>query len=74
MFPGLPGVKGVRVGFPADDAAKAAWDAVLIVTFERMEDVPAYASDPDHRAFVDEFLPPRLAVKKAWSFDVKASA
>lgn len=70
VFPGLPGVRGVRVGFPADEVAAAAWDVVLIVRFDRVEDTRPYAVHPDHRAFVDEFLPPRVAVRKAWSFDV----
>lgn len=70
VFPGLPGVRGVRVGFPADAGAASAWDVVLIVSFDRVEDTGPYAVAPAHAAFVEGFLPPRTAMKKAWNFEV----
>ena len=70
VFPGLPGVRQVRVAYAADANALAAWDVVLIVSFDRVEDTGPYAVAPAHKAFVDEFLAPRVAMKKAWNFDV----
>jgi len=70
VFPGLPGVRGVRVGIPADAGAASAWDVVLIVSFDRVEDTSAYLTAPAHVAFADDFLAPRVAMKKAWNFEV----
>ena len=70
VFPGLPGVRGVRVGLPADEGAASAWDVVLIVSFDRVQDIPAYVVAPAHVAFVETFLSPRVAMKKAWNFEV----
>ena len=50
--------------------AKTAVDDTPVVTFDRVEDVPAYVVAPAHKAFVDEFLAPRVVMKKAWNFDV----
>ena len=71
VFPGLPGVRSVRVGQACDERALAAWDLVLIIGFDRVEDVPGYLVSPPHPAFVDAFLAPRVEVKKAWNFDVR---
>ncbi len=68
VFPTLPGVRSFRAELPADDDAIAAWDLLLIVGFDRVEDVPAYRSAPAHVAFVDAFLGPRREVLKAWNF------
>jgi hypothetical protein len=65
----VPGVSAVRVGVPADDAATASWDLSIVVTFERIEDVEPYRVHPLHRAYVDEYLTPRIVVIKAWNFD-----
>jgi hypothetical protein len=74
VLPSRPGVRGARVGLPADAAAEAAWDVVLVVSFDRVEDVAAYVDDPVHRAFVDGFLATRVVVRKVWNFDVPAAA
>lgn len=68
----LPGVQAVRVGVPADDAATASWDLSIVVTFARILDVEVYRVDPRHRAYVDEYLAPRIVVIKAWNFDIAA--
>ncbi len=70
VLPKVPGVVAVRVGEPADGHAVAAWDVSIVVTFGAIEDVEPYRAHPDHRAYVDEFLKPRMAVIKAWNFDV----
>lgn len=70
VLPGLPGVRGVVAGIPADDEALAAWDVSLIVRFDDLAAAAAYRADPGHRRFVDEFMAPRLEVKKSWNFEV----
>ncbi len=72
VLPLIPGVSSVSVGPPADPRSLESWDVSMILRFERIEDVERYRVDPDHRAFVDEFLTPRMAVIKAWNFDVGA--
>jgi len=73
VFPGIPGVRAVRVGVPADAPALAAWDIVLIIGFDRLDAIPGYLESPPHRAFVDEFLAGRVAARKAWNFDLSTS-
>lgn len=68
VFPALPGVRSVRVGVAAEPRSLAAWDLVLVIGFDAVEDVPAYVDSPPHRAFVDDFLAPRVDAKKAWNF------
>lgn len=69
VLPGLPGVRGVVVGTPADADAAAAWDVSIVVRFDALANVAPYRSDPAHRRFVDEFLAPRVASKTAWNFE-----
>lgn len=66
----LPGVAAVVVGTPADDRSAKAWDISIAVRFASAEDIEPYRVHPDHRAFVDEFLKPRMAAIKAWNFDL----
>lgn len=68
VMPQVPGVEGVRLGCPADESA-AGWDVAMVVTIRSADDLPAYRDDPAHRAFVDAFLGPRVAFKKAWNFE-----
>lgn len=68
VLPALPGVVSATVGTPADDSSAGAWDIGIVVRFERVEDIPGYSQHPDHRAYVDEFLAPRMKVIKAWNF------
>jgi hypothetical protein len=35
-----------------------------------MEDIPPYAAHPEHRAYVDEFLRPKLESIAAYNFEV----
>lgn len=64
----LSGVLAVTVGLPADEDAEAAWDLTVTVRFASLENVAKYRADPAHRRFVDEFLAPKIAVKKIWNF------
>jgi hypothetical protein len=68
----LPGVVQVTVGTPADAHAEAAWDLSIRVRFAALDDVEPYRMSPAHRRYVDEYLAPRMAVIKAWSFQVDA--
>mgnify|MGYP002079103405 CR=1 FL=1 len=72
-LPGLPGVTGVSAGVPADAEAERSWDVVITVRFADLSDIAAYRADPIHRRFVDEFLAPRVEVKKAWNFEVAST-
>ncbi len=65
----VPGIEGVEVGVPADAGSAAAWDLEILVRFARVEDIEAYRVDPAHRAYVDDYLEPRMAVIKAWNFE-----
>lgn len=67
---GLPGVQHLWVAEPADEVSRAAWDLCLVIDFANLEDVEAFRVHPAHRAYVDEFLKPRLKVIKAWNFEV----
>lgn len=66
----IPGVTSVRVGLPADDDSRAAWDVCLVLTFDSIDAVEPYRVHPIHQAYLDDFLNPRAEVKKAWNFEV----
>ena len=66
----VPRVRGVVVGTPADDGAQRAWDLCLTVRFDSLADVEAYLDHPGHEAYYEGFLLERLAVIKAWNFEV----
>jgi hypothetical protein len=70
VLPLVPGVKGVTVGVPADESCEQSWDLSIIVEFADGTDIPRYLAHPDHRAFVDQLLKPRMEVIKAWNFAV----
>lgn len=73
VLPLLPGVVRVEVGQVAivDDAPPPEWDVTLMVELERIEDYPRYRDDPDHRAFLDEFLKPRTVARASQNFIVE---
>lgn len=70
VLPLLPGVLSVSIGTPADERCEKSWDISIIVRFAELSDLPRYRDDPDHRAFVDQFLAPKMSAIKAWNFDV----
>jgi antibiotic biosynthesis monooxygenase (ABM) superfamily enzyme len=74
VLPSLPGVRSVAVGIPADDDSLKSWDLSLVLRFDDLEAVAVYAEHPDHRAFVDNFMMPRVVVRKAWNFHVQPSS
>lgn len=65
----VPGVRGVSVGVPADEASAKSWDLSIVVRFDAMDDVAPYLAHPDHRRYVDEYMRPRMEVVKAWNFE-----
>jgi antibiotic biosynthesis monooxygenase (ABM) superfamily enzyme len=65
----VPGIEGVEVGVPTDEGSAAAWDLSILVRFARAEDIEPYLTEATHRAYVDEYLSPRMAVIKAWNFE-----
>jgi len=73
-FQDLGSINGVRrliIGSPADEKSEASWDVSIVLVFDSADVIPGYLEHPKHRAFVDEFVKPRLEVIKAWNFDVR---
>jgi hypothetical protein len=64
----LKNVRSVSVGVPADEPTEKSWDLSLIVCFDTLEDVDAYMIDPEHRAYVDNYMHERVELIKAWNF------
>lgn len=69
VLPGVPGIRSVKTGLPADEKTTGSWDVALLVRFERIEDVAPYIAHPVHRAWVDDYLKPRLECIKTWNFE-----
>ena len=67
----VPGVRAVTVGVPADEKSEV-WDVSIAVRFDDLDAMATYIADPLHRKYVDEYLSPKLAVVKAWNFEVPA--
>ena len=65
---GLPQVLSLTTGVPSDPKSLASWDLLIRLQFANMDDVAAYGVDPTHRAYVDEYLRPKMDVIKAWNF------
>ena len=70
VLPALPGVLDVHVGLAADERTSAGWHISIVLRFASAEDIPPYAAHPDHRAYVDEFLRPKLESIEAYNFEV----
>ncbi len=66
----LPGVVDVHVGTAADNDSAADWDVLLTVRFASAADLEPYRVHPDHRAYVDGYLVPRMAAIEAFNFVV----
>ena len=64
----LPGVQSVHVGIAADQPTSDQWDLSLVLRFESMADLEPYRTHPDHRAYVDGYLKPRMTGIKAFNF------
>ena len=66
----LPGVLDVHVGTAADGRTAEGWHLALVLRFASLEDIPPYADHPDHRAYVDDYLKPRIEALTAYNFEV----
>jgi hypothetical protein len=66
----IPGVESVHIGQPADSASATEWDLALVLRFETLNAVGEYRHHPDHRAYVDNYLKPRMEAIKAWNFEI----
>jgi hypothetical protein len=70
VLPSLPGVVECHVGLAADERTADSWHVSLVLRFDSADDIPPYAAHPDHRAYVDEYLRPRLDALTAFNFDI----
>lgn len=68
VLAGVPQVHQVWVGEPADARTEGAWDLCIHLHLADLDAVAAYVDDPTHRAYVDDYLMPKLASLKAWNF------
>ena len=66
----LPQVLDVRVGISTDIDPGSDWDLSLAVRLESQDDLAPYSADPQHRAYVDEYLKPKLESIRAWNFTI----
>jgi hypothetical protein len=57
------------VAVAADDKASDSWDLCITVRLSALKDVPSYGAHPAHRAYVDDYLRPRMETLKAWNFE-----
>lgn len=64
----IPGVASADALTPADDASLASWDVMFLVRFDSMEAVEPYRIHPLHVSFLDDYLNPKAAIKKAWNW------
>lgn len=67
---GLPGLLSLRVGLPADEPSLRSWDLSLVARFTALEEVQPYLDHPTHRDYIEQQLGPRVAVLKAWNFQL----
>jgi len=68
---GLPGLRELSVGLPADAASAKSWDLSCILRFFDLAAHDAALSSASFNACIETGLQPRCAVIKAWSFAQK---
>ena len=64
-----PEARAVSVGTPADDSAKS-WDVSIVVRCDDLGELEAMMQRPEVQALLDDWLPVRAVVVKAWHFEV----
>lgn len=70
VLPSIPGVVSCRAGVPADAHAGKGWDLCLTLTFHSLAEIETYRVHPDHQAFLDTFLGPKVEAKRVWNFEM----
>lgn len=66
----IPGLRGLFVGVPADEASARSWDVSVVAHLDTVADVERFHTHPAHEAFAAAHLRPHAAVVKAWSFEI----
>ena len=66
----LPGVESVAAAVAADPATAGAFDISLVLGFRSVDELEPFRVHPDHRAYVDEYLRPKLTAIKAFNFEL----
>ena len=66
----IPGVMDVRAAVACDERSAAGWDLCFTVRFASLADVEGYVGHPDHRAYVDQYLRPKIESIAAHNFEV----
>ena len=71
VLPAIPGVVSCRTGIPADAHAGKGWDLCLTLTFRTLPEIETYRVHPNHVAFLEKFLGPKVEAKRVWNFEMK---
>ncbi|MBD3166839.1 hypothetical protein GF324_09585 [bacterium] len=66
----LPNLPGVRKYSQGRVLKKSDYDIALLLTFDSMNDVHAYIPYPAHRAYVDDYLKPKIHSIAAMNVDI----
>jgi hypothetical protein len=66
------GVRALSIGVPADPAAEKSWDLSIVLRFDDLAAYERFRDDPTHRAYVDEYIAPKMELVKAWNFETLA--
>lgn len=70
MLRGLPRLRSLRVGVPADADAEKSWDLAVVLGYDALDGVEASAEHPDFARWWDELVNAKAIVTKAWNFEV----
>ena len=71
VLPAIKEVVACRAGVPADAHAAKGWDLCLALRFESLADIETYRVHPDHKAFLEDFLAPKVEAKRVWNFEMQ---
>ena len=71
VLPAVPGVLSVRAGVAADAHAAKGWDLCLVLRFDSLDDIESYRVHPEHQAYLEEVLGPKVEAKRVWNFETQ---
>lgn len=71
VLPAIKEVVACRAGVPADAHAAKGWDMCLALQFASLADIETYRVHPDHQAFLEDFLAPKVEAKRVWNFEMQ---